>query len=127
MKKFSKKWISSKKPKKQRKYRFNADQTARHHLIKINLSKELREKYKKRNLEPRKDDIVKVMRGKFKKKEGKITNINLRHYKIYIENIQLTRKEGTKVNVPIDPSNLQIKEINLNDKKRINKLDKSKS
>jgi large subunit ribosomal protein L24 len=127
MKKFSKKWISSKKKKKQRKYRFNADQTTRHHLIKINLSKELREKYKKRNLEPRKDDVIKVMRGKFKKKEGKITNIDLKHYKIYIEGIQLTKKEGTKTNVPIDPSNLQMKEINLNDKKRINKLDKTKS
>jgi len=118
MKKFSKKWIASKNRRKQRKYRRNATSNIRKRIIKINLNKELRQKYKMRNITPRKDDLVKIMRGKFKKKEGKINRLDLKKYKIYVEGINLTKKEGTKTSVPIDPSNLQIKELNINDKKR---------
>ena len=38
--------------------------------------------------------------------------------KIFIEAIQIKKKDGSKTNVPIKPSNLQIIELNLDDRKR---------
>jgi len=122
IKKFSKSWKGSKKKSKKRKYMFQADKNTRHKLMSINLSKELKKEYKIRNVKPRKGDVVKIMRGKFRKKEGKIAKIDLKKYRTYIENIQMTKKDGTKINVPIHPSNLQIKTLNLDDKKRLKKV-----
>jgi large subunit ribosomal protein L24 len=124
MKHFSKHWISSKKSKKQRKYRANAPKHLKRKLISSNLSKELRKTYKKRSIVLVKKDNVKIMRGQFKKRTGKIIDLNSKKGKVFIENIQKTKKDGTKINVPFDPSNLQVIELNLEDKKRIKKQDK---
>ena len=117
--KFSTSWISSIQVRKQRKYRYNAPLHLRHKFLSANLSKELRKKYGKRNVPLRKDDEVLVMRGKFSKKKGKILLVNLKTSKVKI--IGLTRKkvDGTEINVPFDPSNLQIIDLNLDDKKRL--------
>ncbi|MFH1823401.1 MAG: 50S ribosomal protein L24 [archaeon] len=125
-KKFSTKWKGSKQPRKQRKYRHNAPKHIKSKMIKSNLAKELRTKYGKRNFRVRKKDVVKVMRGIFKGKKGKVTEINVKRELVFIENIQKTRKDGTKVPIGINPSNLQIQELDLEDKKRLNKLEKKK-
>jgi ribosomal protein L24 len=39
--------------------------------------------------------------------------------RVSIEGIQIQKKDGTKVNVYIQPSNIQIQELNLEDKERI--------
>jgi large subunit ribosomal protein L26e len=106
MKKFTKKWISSKSKKKQHKYTKTADWNTKHSICKVNLTKDLRQKHKLRNITPRKGDLVRVMTGEFKKKEGKIAKMDLKNYKVYIEGLQIGKKEGTKVNVPFNPSNL---------------------
>jgi len=120
--KFSTKWKSSKQPRKQRKYSANAPLHLRKKFLSVNLSKELRKKYAKRNIPLRKGDKVKIMRGKFKKKTGKVLEVKLKTGKIYIEGIQVKKQEGSKVNVPLRASNLQIIELNLDDKKRMKKL-----
>ena len=83
-----------------------------------NLSKELREKYKKRSLPLRKGDMVKIMRGKFRKKTGKIIVVNIKRMKIEIEGMQIKKQDGSKANVKFNPSFLQITELNLEDRKR---------
>ncbi|MCD6381372.1 MAG: 50S ribosomal protein L24, partial [Candidatus Aenigmarchaeota archaeon] len=65
-KKFSKKWVSSKEPRKQRKYRYNAPLHIRQKLVSAHLTKELRNELGIRSLPVRKNDRVKIMRGKFK-------------------------------------------------------------
>ncbi|MEM3405648.1 MAG: 50S ribosomal protein L24 [Candidatus Pacearchaeota archaeon] len=122
-KKFSIKWKSSKQKRKQRKYRFNAPLHIRKKLISANLSKELRKKYNRRSFPLRKGDLVKIMRGSFKGKSGKIEKINLKKLKVSIEGIQKQKKDGTKINIWFDPSKLQIIELNLEDKKRLKKLE----
>lgn len=116
--KFSKQWLGSKQPRKQRKYRANAPLHIRHKLMSANLKKDLRKKYGKRNFPLRKGDSVKIMRGQFKKKNGKIASVDLKKLRVSIEGIQRTKKDGTKVNVWFAPSNLQIQELSLDDKKR---------
>lgn len=117
--KFSKKWIKSKQPRKQRKYRANAPLHIKRKFVGVNLSKELREKHEKRNLPVRKGDIVKIMRGKFKNKKGKVTTVDIKSSKVTIEGIQVKKKDNSKANIKLQPSNLQIIELFLEDKKRI--------
>jgi len=88
-------------------------------MLGANLSKELRAKYNKRSIPVKKGDKVKIMVGKFKKKEGKVVDVDLRTMRVSIEGIQIQKKDGTKVNVYIQPSNIQIQELNLEDKERI--------
>lgn len=116
--KFSPKWIGSKQPRKQRKFRYNAPLHIRRKMISANLTKDLRKKYGKRNFPVVKGDNVRIMRGEFKNKTGKIENINMKKMQVSIEGIYRTKKDGTKVGVKFDSSNLQIKELELNDKKR---------
>ena len=121
MKKFSTSWRASKRPGKQRKYAAEAPINLRGRFMSVNISKELRKKYGKRNVPLRKGDIVKVMRGKFNKKTGKIVAINRKRLKVEIEGIQIKKQDGSKVNVRFRPSVLQITELNTDDKKRIAK------
>jgi len=121
---FSVKWKGSKQPRKQRKYKANAPLHVRRKMMSSNFSKELRKKYGKRNFPVRKGDIVRVMKGEFKGKTGKIENVDLKKLRVGIENIYRTKKDGTKVGVYFNTSNLQIKELNLEDAKRKKALER---
>lgn len=116
--KFSKNWKASKSPRKQRKYIMGAPISIKKKFLSVNLSKELRKKYGKRNIPTRKDDVVKILRGKFKNKKGKILNVRTKTSRIEIEGIQVKKQDGSKVNVKLHPSNLQIIELTLEDRKR---------
>jgi large subunit ribosomal protein L24 len=62
------------------------------------------------------------MRGKYKKQKGKIIEVDLKLSKVVVEGIQVKKQDGSKVNVKLQPSNLRIVELNLDDKKRSTKL-----
>jgi len=124
--KFSTKWKSSKQPRKQRKYLANAPLHIRKKFVSVSLSKELRKKHGKRNVPVRKGDVVKITKGKFKKKQGKVTKVELKKSKIIVEGIQIKKTDGSKVNAPLKAPNLQIVELNLEDKKRMKKLNVKK-
>lgn len=125
---FSAYWKGSKQPRKQRKFRANAPLHVRHRFLSAQLSKSLKEKYNQRNVPLRKGDEVLVMRGKFAKKQAKVMSVDLKKNKIILENLNTQKKDGTKVSVYFDPSNLQIQTLNLDDKKRMkNKTEKTKT
>ena len=117
-KQFSKHWKASKQPRKQRKYLANAPIHLRKKFLSVNLSKELRKKYSIRNITLKKGDKVKILRGKYKKKEGKINEVFYKISKVCVEGIQVKKQDGSKANVKIDSSNLQIIELNLEDSRR---------
>lgn len=120
-KEFSTKWVASKLPRKQRKYRAKAPLHIRKKFVSVNLSKELRKKYEKRNVPVKLGDTVKILRGKFKGKTGKITKVFLKISKVTIDGIQATKQDGSKVNIKMQPSNLQITELNTEGSKRFEK------
>ena len=124
--KFSISWKASKQPRKQRKYLANAPLHIRKKFVRVHLSKELRKKYGKRNIQIKKGDNVKIMKGKFKNKIGKIIEVDLKRSRIIIEGIQVKKQDGSMAKVPLKASNLQIIELNLNDKKRSGKLEMKK-
>lgn len=115
---FSTSWKSSVQRRKQHKYQHNVPLHIKHKFLSANLSKDLRKKYGKRNLPLRTGDEVLVMRGSFSKKKAKVTSVNLSNLKVYLDGIQRTKKDGTKVNVPFHASVLQIQSLNLDDKER---------
>ncbi len=117
-------WRSSKQRRKQRKYRYNAPLHIKHKLLSAHLSKELIKKYKKRSFPVRKDDFVKITRGQYKGKTGKVIKVFLNKNKVHIDGIQRTKINGSKVYIPIHVSNLQIFELNLSDKLRIKSLER---
>lgn len=116
---FSLSWIKSKQPRKQRKYQANASLHTRRTFLGCNLSKELRTKHNIRTISLKKGDKVKVMRGQFKGKEGNVDRVDNKRTKIYVNVAQITKKDGSKVYYPLNPSNLMITSLNLDDPKRI--------
>ena len=117
-KEFSTSWISSKQPRKQRKYRANAPLHTKHKFLSAHLSKSLREKYGKRSFPLRKGDEVLVMRGSSYGKKAKIASVNYKTQKIYLEGIQRSKRDGSKILIPFSPRSLQIQALDLSDKER---------
>ena len=114
-KQFSTSWKKSKQPRKQRKYLANAPIHLRKKFLSVHLSKELRQKYSTRNVPIRKGDKIKILRGKYKGKQGKITNVKYKISKVCVEGIQVKKQDGSKADIKLEPSNLQIVELNLED------------
>ncbi|MEK6939871.1 MAG: 50S ribosomal protein L24 [Nanoarchaeota archaeon] len=117
-KKFSTSWKGSTQRRKQRKYRYNAPLHVRQKLVHVHLSKELRQKQGTRAMQVRKGDKVKVLRGKFRKQEGKVERVILKRERVFVTGIEYTKKNGTKVPVPFQPSNLMIVALDMADKRR---------
>ena len=117
-KEFSKHWKESKQPRKQRKYVAKAPLNIKKKLVNVNLSKELRTKHEKRTIGVRTGDVVKILRGKYKGKKGKIMKVYLKISKVIIDGIKVKKLDGSEVNVKMQPSNLQIVELHSEDRKR---------
>lgn len=114
----------SSKPRKQRKFLYTAPLHIKRNILASHLSKELREKYKRRSLPLRKNDEVQVMRGMFRGKTGKVAKVNYKKYRIYIEGITRKRTVGTEAQVPFHPSKVKIINLYLNDKMRQKMLER---
>ena len=124
MKNFSTSWKSSKKIRKQRKYRFKSPLHIKQKFAGAHLSKELRKKYSKRSMPLRKGDKVRIMAGQFKKNEDKVESIDLKTTRVFVSGAEITKKDGSKKLIALHPSNLMITELNLDDKLRIKTLEK---
>ena len=125
-KKFSTKWNSSTQPRKQRKFRHNAPMHIKGKFLTVHLSPELRKKYGTRSIRIRKGDTVKIMSGLHKTKTGKVQIVSVKRLKVYVEGIDVARKEGNRKLVALEPSNIMITDLYLDDKKRIAKLESNK-
>lgn len=115
-------WNTSVKPRKQRKYIYNAPLHIRKKLVSSHLSKELIKKYGIRSLPLRKGDKVIIAKGQFKKLSGKVEKINLKKLRVFVENIKIEKNDGTMAMYPLSASNLIITALNLEDKKRIESI-----
>jgi len=116
--------VKSSQPRKKRKFLYTAPLHKRRKMLSAHLSKELRAKYKTRSFPLRKGDEVEVMRGKFKKKKGKISSVDYKKYRIYVEGVTRKRTAGTEVQVAIHPSKVRIFNLDLSDKKRLKSMER---
>ena len=104
---------------------FTAPSHIRRKIMSAPLSTELRAKYNVRSVPIRKDDEVQIVRGTYKNREGKVTQVYRRKWVIHIERITRERVNGATVNVGIDPSKCVITKLKL-DKNRKELLDRKK-
>jgi len=117
MKEYSKHWASSTKARKQRKLRGNLPLHLRKKLVRAHLSKTLRQTHKKRSVAVRVGDKVTILRGQFRKKSGKIERVDRKKIRLFIEGIDIVKKDGTKALFPVHPSNVLLIELAV-DKRR---------
>mgnify|MGYP000064096333 CR=1 FL=1 len=118
VKKMIKKSGSSTQARKQRFALAKAKLHIQQNLMHSQLSKTLRKKYSKRSTQVRKGDTVKVMRGQFSKKEGKVERVDLKRRKVYVAGVELIKQDGSTAAYPVHPSNLQIQLLESKDAKR---------
>ena len=116
---------SSIQPRKQRLYRAHAPHHQARKQMASHLSEELLLKYNRRSLTVITGDEVKVLRGDHKGKSGKIVGVDVSVRKVVVEGVTNKKADGTEVPLPVDPSNLVIVKLNLEDKRRETKLDAS--
>ncbi len=119
MREFSSSWKASKRPSKQRKYRYRAPLHLRRKFMRVHLTKDLREKHRMRNISVRVGDKVKVIKGDYAKSEGKVERVDVKNYRVFITGIERAKKDGTKVLVPIAPASIIITDLNTEDKRRL--------
>lgn len=117
-KKFSTAWKASKLPRKQKKFRYSAPLHLRHKFLSVTLSKDLRKKHGIRNIPVRVGDKVKVMKGNYRDTTGKVERVDLHKIRVFVENVNKTKADGTKAFYPLSPSNLMITDLNLSDERR---------
>src|SRR3989337_39260 len=107
-----------KKPGKQRKLLYNAPAHLRHKLMAAPLSKELVASKGTKTLPVRKGDTVRIQRGDHEGFEGKVSRVDLKRYRIFIEGLTREKVDGTNIFVSVHPSKVMIKNLNLDDKWR---------
>ncbi|MBR9707534.1 MAG: 50S ribosomal protein L24 [Candidatus Diapherotrites archaeon] len=110
--------LSTTQPRKQRKKTANLPVHQRKISVASHLSKDLRSELGIRSLTLRKGDVVKVMRGKFKGKEGKVATVNRSRSQIKIEGLVIKKSSGSEVPTNIKPSNVMITTIDRSDARR---------
>ncbi|MBI2103016.1 50S ribosomal protein L24 [Candidatus Woesearchaeota archaeon] len=120
--KFTVSWRRSTQVRKQRKYVHRAPLHLKQKMMHTHVAKPLREKYGVRAIQLRKGDTVKVVRGEFRGKEGKVERITLKTGRVYVASMDRVKADGSKVPVIFHPSNLMIVEFDLSDKRRKAKL-----
>jgi len=119
--------IKTKDPGKQRKLLYNAPYHLRAKIMSAHLSKELRESYGVRSIPIRTGDTVRIMRGDFKDYEGRVTRVDRKKYRIYVDGVTREKADGTTIPVPIHYSNVEIIKLNLDDEWRKRILERKSS
>lgn len=107
------------------------------------LSKDLRTKYnvcllvlhtsgcsnfQTRSLPIRRDDEVRILRGKYKGREGKITQVYRKKFIIHVDRVQRDKANGSSSAIGIHPSNVVITSIKMDKDRRaiLERKDRSK-
>jgi large subunit ribosomal protein L24 len=116
-----------KNPGKQRKKLFNAPAHIRHKLMSAPLSHELTASKGAKTLPVRRGDTILIKRGDNKGFEGKVSRVDLKAFRIYVEGLTREKVDGTNIFLPIHPSKVEIRNLNLDDKWRKNILERKQA
>jgi len=110
--------VKTTRPGKQRKRLYQAPLHERYKRFSAPLSLELKSSHNANSVPVRVGDTVRVMRGDRKGFEGKVTRVDRKKYRIFVEGVTREKVDGTTILVPIHPSKVMITRLNLDDKWR---------
>ncbi|KAI0670435.1 ribosomal protein L24 [Trametes maxima] len=115
--------------RKSRKAHFSAPSSVRRKIMSSSLSKELRGKYNTRSIPIRKDDEVRIVRGKYKGREGKVTQVYRKKWVIHVDRVQRDKSNGASVPIGIHPSKVVVINLKLDKDRRaiLDRKDRKKS
>lgn len=116
--------IKSSKPRKQRRFRYNAPMHELQRFSHSHIDKALAKRLgmNRRAVQVSKGDTVKVMSGKNRGKTGKVLRVSMRKGFLYMDSLKKKNARGKEFEVPIRISNAYIIDLNLSDKMRAAKL-----
>ena len=107
------------KRRTQRRLQLSAPSSIKRRLMSCHLNKTLRQTHKIRALPIKRGDEVKILKGKFKGKSGKVVQVYRRRSVIYVDKIQREKQNGQTVFFPIRPSYCIIEKlVNNKDRKK---------
>jgi len=96
-------------------------------MVAAHLAEDLMLKYKRRSIQVIKGDTVKIMRGSYKGRVGKVRKVDVKRQRIEIEGVTITKVDGKSVPYPVHASNVMITKLNLTDPWRRRKLEEKLS
>ena len=105
---------------------FTAPAHIRHKLMAAPLSPELLAQRGVKTLPVRKGDTIRIVRGDHKGFEGKVSRVDLKHFRVYLEGLTREKVDGKTVFVALHPSKIMIRNLNLDDKERKAVLERKK-
>ncbi|ORY64610.1 putative ribosomal protein L26 [Leucosporidium creatinivorum] len=105
--------VVSQSRRKAHKAHFDAPSSVRRKIMSASLDKALREKYNTRSIPVRKDDEVKIVRGTYKGREGKVVQVYRKKWVIHVERVHREKGSGATVPIGINPSNVVITSLKL--------------
>lgn len=117
---------SVKDPSKQRLRLYNAPAHLRHKLMSAHLAPDLVKSQGVKSLPVRKGDTVRIVRGDHEGFEGKISTVDLKNYRIFLEGLTREKVDGTVIFVAVHPSKVLVKNLNLNDRWRKSTIQRKK-
>ena len=121
--------MTSTKPRTQRRRAANAPLHAKRILASSHLAPEIHDKAKgrmPRAIPVRKGDTVKIMRGGFRGREGKVVSVDRTDGTVVVEGITIEKVDEKKVPRPLHASNLMIIRMDDTDAWRRRKFEESK-
>jgi large subunit ribosomal protein L26e len=104
--------------RKSRKAHFSAPSSVRRKIMSSPLSKELRTKHSVRSIPIRKDDEVRIVRGKYKGREGKVTQVYRKKWVIHVDRVARDKSNGASAPIGIHPSNVVVINLKLDKDRR---------
>lgn len=125
-KEWSKSWVSSIQPRKQRKFRANAPLHVRRKFVNAALSKDLKKEHGFRSIAIRRGDTVRMLTGQFKGSSGKVSKVSVKRGFIHVEGAVLKKADGTDSFYPVNASNVEIIKFDTSDKRRTDKIERLK-
>lgn len=116
--------MKTKKPGKQRRKLYQAPLHKRGKHLSAPLSSELKSRFKTSAVPIRRGDTVRILRGDRRGFEGRITRVDRKNYRVFIEGISRDRADGTTTLIPIHASKVIVTSLNLDDRRRRNNLER---
>ncbi|VVB70764.1 50S ribosomal protein L24 [uncultured archaeon] len=98
-------------PRKKRRNLYHASLHERAKLVKSHISEALQAQLKKKTMTVKKGFKVKILRGKFKKTEGKVVSVDYKKTRVFVDSAKAKSAKGKEKSVGIHPSKLLIIEV----------------
>ena len=108
----------SSQPRKKRRELYHMPLHARAKLVRAHLSKELRKQLGKRSIRVKKGDRVTILHGRFKGLSGKVSGVDLRKRRVFVEGAVVRTQRGREVPFPLQASKLVVLELEKRDGKK---------